>query len=270
MRVFLLYNLRMALSWSGKRQVLYFLLVLGVIFAFLLIILWPQLNKEPTCFDGKQNGDEFGIDCGGSCQKVCTESALNLVTLWTRHLEVTPGKYNLMAMIQNQNREAGIPEIAYTFEVYDENNIYIGKIDGTTFINSNDQIVIFEPGFDAGTRTPFYVLFKFTTFPSWINVPRSERNALALSTEDKVLTDPFDSPKLTAVVSNNTLKEMKDLDVFAVLYDDEGNVLNASKTFIERLEKNAKSNVVFTWPNPLPVRPARIDILPQPNVFLFD
>ncbi|MFK7781718.1 ASPIC/UnbV domain-containing protein, partial [Psychroserpens sp.] len=31
----------------------------------------PDACPEPTCFDGIQNGDETGIDCGGSCPDVC-------------------------------------------------------------------------------------------------------------------------------------------------------------------------------------------------------
>lgn len=35
---------------------------------------------SPTCFDGVQNGDETGIDCGGSCAPCSSESRFVFVT----------------------------------------------------------------------------------------------------------------------------------------------------------------------------------------------
>jgi len=81
------------------------------------------------------------------------------------------------------------------------------------------------------------------------------------------LTDPLSSPKLTAVIDNKTLREIKDFDVFAVLYDATGNVMTASKTHVDILPKNGQTSVVFTWPKPLPERPTRYDVFPQLNVF---
>lgn len=257
----------MALSWGAKRQVFYLSIIIGAILIALTILIWPYFNREPTCFDGKQNGDESGIDCGGSCQKVCTQEALGLVTLWSRAFEVTPGKYNLMAYIENQNRESGVPLITYEFRVYDDKNIFINRTQGSTFITSNDRTAIFAAGVDTGNRKIGRVAFEFTSFPTWIKVNRAQRNALAVSAEDKTLIDPLTRPKLEAEIVNKTLNELKDLDVYAILYDDEDNVMTVSKTLIDVLPKNGKAPVVFTWPHPLVKQPTRIDIFPQINIF---
>lgn len=257
----------MALGWGTKRKLKYFLIVFGIFLIGAVIFLWPYFNRPPTCFDGKQNGDESGIDCGGSCAKVCTAEALRLVTLWSRAFEVVPGKYNLMAYIENQNREAGIRKIYYEFRAYDEDNIFLARREGSTFISSNDRTAIFEAGIDTGSRVPERVDFKFTTSPVWSKVTREQKNSLAVSVEDKVLTNPFDRPKLEADVVNRTINRIKNLDVYAILYDENDNVVNVSKTFIEDLPKNGKAPVVFTWPRPFEDQPARIDIFPQVNIF---
>ncbi len=233
----------------------------------LVILIYPHFNKPPTCFDGKQNGDESGLDCGGSCQKVCTSQALQLITLWARAFEVTPGKYNVMAYVENQNRESGIPVINYEFKLYDADNIFIARQSGSTFITSNDRTAIFEAGVLTGNRVPARVSFEWKSVPAWQKVTRAQKNALALSAEDKVLSNPLGSPKLEATIVNKTLNDLRALDVYAILYDDTGNVITASKTLIDTLSKESSSDVVFTWPEPLPVRPARIDVFPQVNVF---
>lgn len=257
----------MALSWGAKRQMFYFGIVFLAVVIAILILIWPMLNREPTCFDGKMNGAESGLDCGGGCAKVCTPEALQLVTLWARAFKVVDGKYNLMAYVENQNRESGIPLMSYEFKVYDENNIFIGRQSGSTFVTSNDRTAIFEAGIETGNRVPERVSFEFTSVPTWIKINRDQKNALAVSADDKVLSNPLSTPKLEAYIVNKTLNEIKDLDVFAVLYDEAGNVITVSKTLIELLPKNDKVPVVFTWPEPLSARPTRIDIFPQVNVF---
>ncbi len=257
----------MSLSWSAKRKIFYFSIVFGAIVVALVILIYPYFNREPTCFDRKMNGTESGIDCGGACEKVCTQEALQLVTLWARPFEVLPGKYNVMAYVENQNRESGIPAISYEFKLYDKDNIFIGRATGSTFITSNDRTAIFVPGIETGNRIPARVTFSFTAFPNWMKISREQRNSLAVSSEDQILSNPLENPKLEAKIVNKTLVEMKNLDVYAVLYDAEDNVMTVSKTLIEILPKNSKVDVVFTWPKPLSERPTRIDIFPQVNVF---
>src|SRR5436190_24111663 len=113
----------MSLSWGARRKIFYFSIIFGAVAIALVILIYPYFNREPTCFDNKMNGSESGLDCGGGCQKVCTPAALQLVTLWARAFEVLPGKYNVMAYIENQNRECGIPMISYEFQLYDADNI---------------------------------------------------------------------------------------------------------------------------------------------------
>ena len=257
----------MSLTWSSKRKLTYFMVVFIACVIGAFILIYPYFNREPTCFDGKKNGDESGLDCGGSCFKVCTAEAYRIVPLWARAFEVVPGKYNLMAYIENQNREAGVVKMGYEFRVYDENNIFLARREGETFISSNDRTAIFEGGIEAGNRKPSRVDFTFTTVQNWVTISRDQRNSLALSVEDKVLTDVFESPKLQANVYNNTLKNMRYLDVFVILYDENDNVINVSKTLVEDLPKSSKVPIVFTWPKGFEKSPSRIDIFPQVNIF---
>lgn len=257
----------MALSWSAKKKLFYFSLVFSIFSIVVLILIWPILNKEPNCFDRKQNGDESGVDCGGSCLLVCKAEAYQLVTLWARAFPVTDGTYNLMTYIENQNRDSGIAKINYEFRVYDENNIFIGRREGSTFISSNDRTAIFEPQVLTDNRVPYRVDFTFTSPPVWVRVNREQRNALSLSSQNIVLSNATTSPKLEAEITNNSFTDFKYLDVYVILYDEEDNVINVSKTLVEELPKKDKTKVYFTWPKPFGKSPARIDVFPQVNIF---
>jgi hypothetical protein len=257
----------MSLSWGSKRKLTYLAIFSIILIIGAMLLLWPYFNRPPTCFDGKQNGDESGVDCGGSCAKVCSFEAYQLVTLWSRAFPVTDGVYNLMAYVENQNRESGVSRINYEFRAYDQNNVFLGRKEGSTFVGSNDRTAIFESGFEVGNREPYRVDFQFTSVPVWTRINREQRNALAIDVQDRVLSNISTSPKLEATVINNTLIDITNLDVYVILYDESDNVINVSKTFIPRLIKNSRSSIVFTWPRPLVKNPSRIDILPQVNIF---
>jgi hypothetical protein len=257
----------MSLDWGSKKKLSYLSVFILMMLIGIFILIFPYLNKAPTCFDGKQNGDETGVDCGGSCARVCTNQAYGLVNIWSRAFWVNNSNYNVMALIENQNTEAGVPLISYEFRIYDDKNIFLGRRQGTTFINSNDRSVVFESGFDFGNRRPVRVDFQFTNQPTWIRIDRRQRDALSIDVKDRVLSNQFESPRLEAIVVNNTLTDIKELDVYAILYDENENVLNVSKTYIPELMRASEYKIIFTWPRAFEKSPTRIDIFPQVNVF---
>ena len=76
-------------------------------------VLNPAINQflqiietapTPTCFDGIQNGDETGVDCGGSCANACPCEGIDLVEIdidfengtgtdWTTSGDATTGTF---------------------------------------------------------------------------------------------------------------------------------------------------------------------------------
>src|SRR3989344_3830217 len=94
------------MTWALKRQIFYtsVLCVFFLIFGFL--VGYPYLNKPPTCNDGKQNGDESGVDCGGLCLRACIGEVDIISILWSRAFQVVPGRYNAVAYIENHTRNS--------------------------------------------------------------------------------------------------------------------------------------------------------------------
>lgn len=43
----------------------------------LVLLLGSCVKKQGTCFDGKKNGNETEIDCGGDCPVICSSSITN-------------------------------------------------------------------------------------------------------------------------------------------------------------------------------------------------
>jgi len=250
------------LSWATKRQLLYLAIVLGV---FLVVISFPIFsffNKPATCFDGKQNQDELGIDCGGSCPLLCPFEVADPIVLWSRALEARLGTYDAVALIENPNVSAGVEEASYFFKVYDSNNILIVEREGKTRINPNDRLVVLESGLATGERLPARTLFEFRGELKWI---RTEGEKPLLRVEREALDTTQTQPRLKATLLNQSLEDLEDVVVTVLLYDKNDNVIAVSKTEVEILPRSASKDIVFLFPQSFLNVPVRIDIIPQLN-----
>ncbi len=256
------------MNWAQKHQ----LKIFGGIFISIILVvaylLIPYLKQEPTCFDGKLNGSEFGIDCGGDCALICEEQAKDLIVLWSNAKEIVPGRYNALAYIQNQNPYAGVESISYEFNLYDKDNLLIKKRKGSTFIDANANTAIFEGAIDVGNRIPVRTTFAFTgDKPKWEKIGSRELSNVSVVVKDKILKNEDTSPLLEATLLNGTLLSIKSFDVVAILYDKDGNMINSSGTFVDSLSGSTSKKVFFTWPEPFDTEVVSIEIIPRLDLF---
>ena len=251
---------------SSKRQAQYILglfLFLGVI-AFLIAL--PLLTKKPTCTDGKKNGGETGVDCGGACQRICSESVSEPIVLWSRAFPVSNNNYNLVAFVENHNKSAAIASVNYEFRIYDTNNLLIGRREGSTFIPPNQQFAIFEPRFDAGQSQIHSVLLQFTSPLVWVK-KEPTLQTIPIHIDTIIYGDNKDAPTLTARITNESVYDIPAFDVITILYDASHIAINASKTHKDGLNSNSAEPLLFTWPQPFSQVPVTQDILPVINPF---
>jgi len=256
------------MTWAFKRQITYVAIVVVFFLVFGFLIAYPRLNKEPTCFDNRQNGNETGVDCGGICERACLSQVDEISVLWSRVFMVVPGRYNAVAYLVNHNKNTAVDKINYRFRFADENNVYIGKREGSTYVPPSGEFAVFEPGIDIGNSIPVYVTFEFTQAPEWRTVPQDKINQLKVLVSKIVLINEKTSPALSATITNNSLYTIPEVDVVAILYDSAGNAISASRTYIEVLAPEAVVDVNFTWPEPLSGEVFAKEIIPLYNVFL--
>jgi len=255
------------MTWASKRKVFYLAIVAVVVLFFIYLTIRPYLNQAPTCFDGRQNGTETGIDCGGSCQIACTLQVDKISVLWSRAFEVVPGRYNAVVYLENHNKDTVINSIGYRFRFADKNNVYIGKREGTTYIPPSGKFAIFEPAIDLGNSVPVYTTFEFTQTPTWITVSEEKANQLKILVSDIKLENEDSSPKLSATVKNNSLFQIPEVNIVAILYDEKGNAVSASKTYLDVLNGEETRTINFTWPEAFTDKVVVKEIIPVFNIF---
>jgi len=255
------------MSWAAKRRLLYASIAILVVLFFGYLLARPYLNVAPTCFDGRQNGVETGVDCGGKCQLACLGQVDKVSVLWVRAFRVVPGRYNAVAYLENHNPTNVIKKISYRFRFADGNNLYLGKRDGETYIPAGGKFAIFEPAIDMGNSVPVYTSFEFTGAPVWLNVSRDLVNQVKISVTNIDLENEATFPRLSAVAKNESLFRIPEVSFVVILYDAMGNALSASHTYTDLLTKEASANINFTWPEPIPGRVVSKEIIPMFDIF---
>ena len=231
------------MTWALKRQIFYLVVLLVFLFILGFLIVSPYINKVPTCTDNIRNGIETGIDCGGSCARACTFEVNQISVLWSRTFEVIPGRYNAVAYLENHNKDAAIEKIKYKFRFSDKDNIYIGKRDGETFIPAGSKFVVFESAIGVGNSIPVYTTFEFTETPIWSNISEEKLNQLKVLVSNIQLQNQDMKPLLSATIKNDSLFIIPDVGVVAILYNEKGNAVSASRTYLDELQGEESKNI---------------------------
>jgi hypothetical protein len=246
-------------SWGHRQQVKYvsiFVIIVALLFGS--IVYFGFFNKKPTCFDGVQNGDETGIDCGGSCQQVCPADELDPLVQYTRVFQVDQGLYSVLAMVENPNSRLLAEDVPYTFKVFDKDGVVIAERHGMVFIPPHKIFPIFEGTLKTGIRVPVKMSFQFDQPPVWRRAAATEPT---LTVTDENLNASTSFARLDANLRNANPYDFSHIEAVALLYDDTNNVFAASETIIDSLPRRSQVPLVFTWPKPLLASSSKIEVI---------
>ena len=249
------------LSWSARRKIIYILVLVLIFGTPTSFYIYKKMQKPASCFDGLQNQDERGVDCGGICQIACLNNIKQEPDIqWSRAYYVAPGVYNLVAYIQNPNVDYISQPAKYVFKIYDDKNVLIATREGVIGIPTTKVFPIFEPTIETGNLIPKIIKFEFVEPITWIEY---FGNKPELETVDQKLSRTDTFPKLEAKIKNKTLNTYKNVEVIAIIYNEEGNGVLSSRTFIDKIGDKGEANISFTWLEPIDFKPSKIEVIPN-------
>lgn len=236
------------MRWATKRKLEYFSIIAVLIIVFVGLPLYFFVYQKPTCFDKAKNGDETGIDCGGSCRLLCSAEVREPIARWDpRIFRISPGIYSVLSYFDNPNVTGEVLHAPYTLKLYDSAGVLVSERSGETFIPKGQTFAIYEPNFNTGERIPTRAIFSFAANLVWTknldSVPELDITNKALQGEDK-------SPRIDAQVTNNSSSQVQNIELVAIINDSSGNAIGASRTLIEKINPSESTPIVFTWPLP--------------------
>lgn len=233
--------------WAFWRRIQYAIGALAILTLLSIGIYYQYVYKAPNCFDLIQNGTETGVDCGGSCQRICEASIIPPLIQWSQSFKIVDGQYNAVAYVENKNKDIGTPELKYIFRLYDADGLIVER-EGKTVLPPESVYPIFEGRVMTGTRIPTRTTIEFVGTPEWLP---AESGRGQFSVEKRELVNADSLPRLTAQLRNTSLDEAKDVEVVATIFDASGNPLTASQSFMKYFPGRTTQDAVFTWPKPI-------------------
>ncbi len=252
-------------NWGVGRQLTFFLVFLFILIAASAAAGW-YFWPRPSCEDGRQNQDERGPDCGGSCVTVCSDETQPVRVKWARVLTLvqppaaqSAGVYDVAALVENPNPNLTLLNWSYNLRIVDENNLFITRLTGTLNLAPRESFLIFETNINVGRRVPDRAFLDLIDTPIWRRSITEDK--LDLSITDRQFTPT--PPLLKARLANNSLVPYRDLKITAVLSDSEQNAFAASATAVAELAPGEIKEISFSWPRSFVNEPIVIDFYPH-------
>lgn len=234
-------------SWAQKRRFIYSGTIIAVILIVAIYIVFSFVYKAPTCFDQIMNGNEQGIDCGGSCVKLCSSAFLPVTPTWTSFEKIAPGLYNVAAYIVNPNNEGAAVDVPYHFVLYDNKGQELIDSPGVVRIPPHRNTLAFQSSLSLSEAVPYKALFAFTGAPQWV---KASDTLGSLQVTDKKYTedDTANSSSLIVTLRNMSVNSLGKMSVYATLYDASSTIIGFSKTIVDGIAPQSSTFAPFTWP----------------------
>ncbi|MEK7120034.1 MAG: hypothetical protein AAB824_00640 [Patescibacteria group bacterium] len=247
--------------------------VVGVVFVLIIILLIIAIKPSATCFDGKQNQNETGIDCGGSCAKQCVV-AYDPEIKFAKFFKVGQNSVDMVAEVSNKNYSLASDYIPYTFTLYDQAGQTLATKSGNFYILPGKSRFVIEQNIFV-SRDPAKVDFKLGSI-KWNDmatlVPNQNMqdiNNIQLLNQDPALQkDPLGNPQLFSNMVNQSFYDFDLIEIDLVAYDANNNIIADGQTFIRTVKANEKRVFSITWPkNSLSASPVKFDVRATTNIF---
>lgn len=246
------------MNWYTQRRFMYGGAVLFFITAFALYTLRDSLFPAPTCFDSVKNGNENGIDCGGTCSLKCTQDIVPLTVSWSRALKTSSTTYDFVAMISNKNIDNSPRALPYTFTALSNDGTVLAVVSGTTSAPVDGEFPIVRQNILL-SDIPKELVTHITDGPHF------GVKELPTSPTLRILSTRYEAgsiPRVYTVISNTKRVTVSNLPVRVLLYDINGNSFATGETLIPFLDKEQTKEISFTWNTPFASAPTRILVYP--------
>ncbi len=239
---------------------IFLLLGAGVVFV---------LKPEATCFDGTQNQDEQGIDCGGSCATACIQRIIGN-DLLVREIAFVPadrGRYDIIARVFNPNNDIGASSFRYALFLRDAAGQELARVQGTSFILPQETKTLLAFNLEP-SRIPAKAVIELSDF-QWTRT-QDHRAKPALNIYGKRYVERPDPSVFGSVVGtlvNESAYDLRKIYVKIVLRDAAGAPLAVNQSEMQTVTVGREQDLRIVFPQPFAGAVAQVDAEVEANTY---
>ena len=259
--------LMLTLTRDTKRLtiVVIYLLAFFVIGAGLYLAFKPK----PTCFDGQQNQNEEGVDCGGICAMACIETIVGNDPL-VREITFIPadrGRYDIVARIFNPNNDIGASSFRYALLLSDASGRELSRTTGTSFILPQETKMLLAFNLEPD-QIPAKAVVELSDV-QWTRL-RDYRAKPELNIYSKRYVERPDQSvfgAMTGILVNESLYDFRKIRIKVVLRDAAGTPLAANQSEMQTVTVGREQDVRIVFPQPFSGAVAQVDAEVEADVY---
>ena len=213
------------------------------------------ISPTSSCFDGKKNGLEENVDCGGSCQSCEIKALSKLEVIKAMLIPAKEGSSVLVFQIKNPNPFYGASSFFY--KVYNETGEFSFLLSsGESFIYSGETKYVIEPLLSLNAESVKNIVVSLDNI-SWSR--RDAFNSPDLNIRETSTKLENDSISVSGIISNRDTFNFSKIPVEVLFFDAANNLIGASKTEIKDLKSFTERQFIITYPS-IPADPGKTKI----------
>ncbi len=241
------------------------IIIVGYIIFFSIVgfLIYYLITPKATCFDGKKNQSEAGIDCGGVCSP-CKVDNVGKDLVITEKTFVSGGgnTYDAVIKITNPNDAIGAASFHYLINLRDASGIVLSTKEGDDYILPADSKYIVQIGLNTlNNLVPTQIDFEVSDV-KWIQKINIQKPQLNVYNKRFGPDGNGLGSRVEGVVRNESVSDFKRITVIVILRDEDNNVLGVSNTQEDNMRAQQEGGFVLTWPYTFPkaVRSMEVDV----------
>jgi hypothetical protein len=235
----------------------------------ILSVYFLFLKPVETCFDGKENQDEQGIDCGGICALACVEvvTGRDFEQKEVAFVPAGNGRYDVLAKIYNSNDTIGATAFSYTFELLDKSGQVLATRTGTNYILPQETKTILELNLVTSSQ-PSRAQLRVTGV-TWERLSGyRERPAVNIYEKRYGLTTAgFGYSEAFGLLSNESPYDFRSIIVKVILRDSAGRPVAMNTHEMRTVTAKESRDFKLVWPLPFAGEVAEIDMEVDADVY---
>lgn len=249
--------------------------IIFVLVVFLALIAtgiyFIYIQKTPTCFDGIQNQDEAGIDCGGSCVSCEITTIKQPEVLWAKAYFLKDNLYDLVASVSNVNPNYGLVKFNYVFKYYDSADNLLGEKKGSSFILPRQTKYIFDGNMIVESLIGRVELI-IDKIPgkNWFRLKNGFEipNIFSHDIKFKLTGNQNSVAEVSGIIKNDSDYDFDRVGIVAILLDSQKNIIGFNKTEARTVLAGEERYFSALWFNEFSVKVEKVLIETDTNLFL--
>ncbi len=248
-----------------------FVVCVYLILATLLgVMVYYAFIKAPaTCFDGKQNQNEQGMDCGGVCSLACKEIVTGdeIQFQETAFIRSSENRYDVIGKIHNPNSEVGATSFTYTASLLDSAGKILVTHSGTGYILPLETKYILDLNLDTPV-VPATVSIHLSDV-QWVRFSGyQEKPAVSIYQKRyNEISSGTGFSEAFGLLSNESPYDFRSLTVQVILRDSAGKPLALNSTEMNTVRSHENRDFRLVWPSVFPGAVENVEMVVDADVY---